>query len=145
MYLLDTNIVSELRRPRPDQRVLAWIGNVPPDSTYLSVITLGEIAKGVAKSGRTGQPHAQALAAWLERLTADYGERVLPIDAAIALRWGRLVDDHPQFPVDMLLAASAIERGLTVVTRNEAHFAPSGVAVLNPFGPAPRTRRPRRA
>lgn len=137
--------MSELRRPRPDANVLHWIRGVAPDSTFLSVITLGEVAKGVAKSARTGQSQAQELEAWLERLVAEYAERILPIDSATAVRWGRLVDGYPQFPVDMLLAATALEHGLAVVTRNEAHFTPCGVSVINPFGDSPRPARPRGA
>lgn len=137
MYLLDTNILSELRKPRRNLHVVEWIGAATSDRLYLSVITIGEIAKGVAKQRRAGTPqanaHADALQAWLEGLLAEYGGRIVPVDVPIATRWGRLCDAHPQFPTDMLIAATALDRGLTVATRNVDHFRPSGVPVFNPF------------
>lgn len=137
MYLLDTNILSELRRPRRNPNVVSWIAAVPADGLYLSVITIGEIAKGISKQRRAGTAsaaaNADALQAWLEGLLADYAGRIVGVDVAIATRWGRLCDAHPQFPTDMLLAATALDRGLTVATRNGDHFRPSGVAVIDPF------------
>jgi toxin FitB len=133
VYLLDTNVVSELRRPRPDPHVIGWFGKLPDDSCFLSVLTVGEIAKGIAKRRRDNPDHADALQEWLDRLVSEYAARVLPVDADIAVRWGALVDAHPQFAVDMLLAATALERGLTMVTRNEDHFRVAGVPVVNPF------------
>jgi predicted nucleic acid-binding protein len=137
MYLLDTNIVSELRKPGRNPRVIKWIASVPPDSLYLSVITVGEVAKGIAKQRRFAtEPaiaHADALQSWMEGLLIDYGDRILPVDVGIATRWGRLCDVHPQFATDMLLAATALERGLAVVTRNVEHLALSGVPVVDPF------------
>jgi len=133
VYLVDTNVLSELRRPRPDRHVVAWFGSIPADSTYVSVITLGEIAKGIAKQRRDNPAHADDLETWLDRLLGEYADRVLDIDARTALRWGALVDAHPQFPVDMLIAASALEHSLTVVTRNEAHIRVAGAPVVNPF------------
>ncbi|HEX7089914.1 MAG TPA: type II toxin-antitoxin system VapC family toxin [Longimicrobiales bacterium] len=137
MYLLDTNVVSELRKPRRDPGVVQWLAQVPADGLYLSVITIGEIARGIAKQRRTGTEqsisHADALQAWLEGLLADYSQRILPVDVAIATRWGRLCDAHPQHPTDMLIAATALDHGLTVVTRNVAHFRPAGVPVIDPF------------
>jgi hypothetical protein len=133
MYLLDTNVVSELRRPKPDPNVTGWIARLPADSSFLSVLTVGEIAKGIAKRRRDNPDHAAALQTWLDRLRTDYAERLVPIDAEIAARWGVLVDAHPQFPVDMLIAATALERGLTVATRNEDHFRLARVPVVNPF------------
>jgi predicted nucleic acid-binding protein len=138
VYLLDTNVVSELRRPRPDSHVIAWFGQLPVDSCFLSVLTVGEIAKGIAKRRRDSAEHADALQGWLDRLVSEYAERLLPVDAEIAVRWGTLVDAHPQLAVDMLLAATALERDLTMVTRNEDHFRLAGVPVVNPFRRQPR-------
>lgn len=138
MFLLDTNVISELRKPRPDPNVLSWTSALPAGSAYLSVITVGEIARGIAQRRRDNPPHADALEAWLDRLLSEYGDRVLPIDASIAKRWGLLVAAQPQFAVDMLLAATALNHGLTVATRNEDHIRPSGVAVVNPFKPLKR-------
>jgi len=102
----------------------------------MSVVTIGEIARGIAQRRRDNPPHADALQAWLDRLIGDYGDRVLPVDAVIAKRWGALVAAHPQLAVDMLLAATALEHGLTVATRNEDHIRRSGAAVVNPFKPS---------
>lgn len=137
MYLLDTNVLSELRKANRNSNVVDWLAGVPPDSLYLSVITIGEIAKGIAKQRRAGTAsataHADALQTWLEGLLAEYAARIIELDVAIATRWGRLCDAYPQFPTDMLLAATALDRGLTVATRNVNHFRPSGVPVVDPF------------
>lgn len=137
MYLLDTNVVSELRRPQRDPQVVKWLADAASDGLYLSVITIGEIAKGIAKQRRLGTlqatARADALQAWLEGLLADYSSRILQVDVAIATRWGRLCDAHPQLATDMLIAATALDHELTVATRNVAHFLPAGVPVVNPF------------
>lgn len=133
-YLLDTNIISELRKPRRSPAVLEWITAAAPDGLYLSVVTIGEITKGIAKRRRTGgDAAAESLQAWLEGLLATYADRIIPIDVPIAARWGRLCDAHPQLATDMLLAATALDRGLTVATRNVEHFQVAGVEVVNPF------------
>jgi predicted nucleic acid-binding protein len=133
VYLLDTNVVSELRRPRPDPHVTGWFARLPANSSFLSVLTIGEIARGIAKRRRDNPDHADALQLWLDRLRTDYAQRLVAVDAEIAVRWGVLVDANPQFPVDMLIAATALERGLTVATRNEDHFRLAHVPVVNPF------------
>ncbi len=138
MYLLDTNVLSELRKPRRNPNVVKWLAAAPADGLYLSVITVGEIARGIAKQRRAGTTeataHADALQAWLEGLLAGYAGRIIPVDVAIAARWGRLCEAHPEFATDMLIAATALDRGLTVATRNVAHFLPCGVPVVDPFG-----------
>ena len=137
MYLLDTNVVSELRKPRRNPNVVRWIGSVPADGLHLSVITIGEIAKGIAKQRRVGTPSAtakaDALQSWMEGLLTDHADRVLDVDVLIATRWGRLCDAYPNFATDMLLAATAFQHGLIVATRNVAHFRPCGVPVIDPF------------
>jgi predicted nucleic acid-binding protein len=134
-YLLDTNVVSELRKRQRNEKVVAWVTGLPDDVAFISVVTVGEIAKGIAKRRRTTATarDADALQAWLEGLLALHADRVLPIDVAVATRWGRLCDEHPQLATDMLLAATALERGLTVATRNVAHFSVAGVPAINPF------------
>jgi predicted nucleic acid-binding protein len=107
----------------------------------MSVVTIGEIARGIAQRQRDNPAHADALEAWLDRLLGEYGDRVLAVDAPIAKRWGALVAAHPQLAVDMLLAATALEHGLTVATRNEDHIRRSGAAVINPFAPQASRRR----
>jgi toxin FitB len=137
MFLLDTNVISELQKPRRNTNVVDWLSNAPAADLYLSVITIGEIAKGIAKQRRIGGDsailRADALQSWLEGLLADYANRILEVDIAVATRWGRLCDEHPEHPTDMLLAATALDHGLTIATRNVDHFRPAGVPVLNPF------------
>ena len=103
---------------------------------HISVITIGEITKGIARQRRTagGIAAADALQSWLEGLLMTYADRIIPVDIPIAARWGRLCDQHPQLATDMLLAATALDRGLTVATRNTEHFAVTKVPVFNPFG-----------
>lgn len=133
-YLLDTNIISELRKPRRSAAVVQWIEGVGPESLFISVITIGEITKGIAKRRRTaGGAAAESLQAWLEGLLASYADHIIPIDVPIATRWGRLCDAHPQLATDMLLAATALDRGLTIATRNVEHFQVAAVPVVNPF------------
>jgi predicted nucleic acid-binding protein len=137
MYLLDANVISELRKPRRSSNVVRWVSSVPAEQLYLSVITIGEIAKGIAKQRRAGATssiaHAEALQSWLEGLLSNHSGKILAVDVAVATRWGRLCDAHPQFPTDMLIAATALDHGLTVATRNIDHFLPAGVPVVNPF------------
>jgi hypothetical protein len=137
MYLVDTNVLSELRRPRRDPNVVAWLRGAPEDGLFLSVITVGEVAKGIAKVRRAGSRQAMsdadALQSWLESVLADFSQRILPVTVSVATRWGRLCDAHPQLPTDMLIAATALEHGLTVATRNVDHFHLARVHVTNPF------------
>ena len=134
-YLIDTNVISELRKPRPNERVLQWIGGVRGGELYLSVVTIGEIAKGIAKRRRSigDGVAADALQGWLDGLLHAHADRIIAIDVPIATRWGRLCDAHPQLATDMLLAATALDRGLTVATRNVEHFEIANVPVVNPF------------
>jgi toxin FitB len=137
MYLLDTNVISELQKPRRNPHVVRWLFDASSADLYLSVITVGEIAKGIAKQRRVGGDSAlakaNALQSWLEGLLAAYSTRILEVNVAVATRWGRLCDEHPDHPTDMLLAATALDHGLAVATRNVDHFRPAGVAVVNPF------------
>jgi len=104
-----------------------------PGSVFISVVTVGEIARGIAQRRRDNPAHAEALEAWLDRILIDYGDRVLPVDSSVGRRWGALVAVHPELARDMLLAATALEHALTVATRNEAHIRRSGASVINPF------------
>ena len=134
-FLIDTNVISELRKTRRSPAVVEWIASVQSEQLHISVITIGEITKGIAKQRRTagGIAAADDLQAWLEGLLMTYADRIIPVDISIAARWGRLCDQHPQLATDMLLAATALDRGLTVATRNTAHFAVAKVPVFNPF------------
>ncbi len=132
-YLLDTNVVSEVRRSRPNPAVVDWLRRLPPGTTYLSVLTLGEIRRGIERLRRRDPEQAQRLEVWFARLEGDYGDRVLPVTAGIAQEWGRLTVPDPLPTIDGLLVATARVHGLTLVTRNTADVARTGVPVLNPF------------
>lgn len=133
MFLLDTVIVSELRKRQPDKNVLGWISAQPEDHLYLSVVTLGEIERGIEKRRKGDPEFADALAVWLESLTHLYADRILPVTPSVARRWGRLSAQLGHDSADLLIAATALCCGLTVVTRNTAHFEPAGVGLINPF------------
>ena len=136
-FLLDTNVVSEVVKKRPQARVLKWLDSTDEDLLFLSVLTLGGIRKGVAAL-RTGSRRA-ALETWLDReLPARFAGRILPMDAAVADQWGILAASaaargRPLPVVDGLLAATALHHGLTLVTRDDRHLADAGVSVFNPW------------
>lgn len=133
-FLLDTNVLSELRKGhRCDPGVLAWIENVDDQDIYISVLTVGEIRRGIERIRRRDTDAAAALAAWLEELLSAHGERIIDIDASIAQEWGRLSVPDPLPVVDGLLAATARVRGLSLVTRNSSDVARTGVPLVNPF------------
>ena len=133
-YLLDTNVISELRKGRRcDPGVASWFSGVSSDDLFLSVLTFGEIRKGVERLRRRDPVAAQSLEGWLTRLVAAYSERAFAIDQPVAEQWGRLNAPDPLPVVDSLLAATAIVHGLTLVTRNVDDVARTGVDHLNPF------------
>ncbi len=133
MYLIDTVVLSELRRRQRDAGVVAWMARQHQEDCYLSVVSLGEIERGIARKRASDPRFAEDLAAWLDRLLRLHGQRLLPVDLAIARRWGRLSAALGHDSADLLIAATALEHGLTVVTRNLRHFTPTGVATLNPW------------
>jgi hypothetical protein len=132
-YLLDTCLISELRKTNCNPGVAAWMSSVEPDEAFLSVITLGEIRRGIELHRSKDAKASGALERWLFGLESHYAERVLPITAAIADRWGRLSPNQPLPVSDGLIAATGLEHKLTVVTRNIEDFQRSGVNSLNPF------------
>ena len=132
-YLIDTCVISELRKAHCNQGVASWMANVQPDEVYLSVLTLGEIRRGIELHRPKDTKAARALERWLVGLETHYAERVLPITAAIADRWGRLSPTQPLPVSDGLIAATGLEHKLTVVRRNTADFQRSGVNIVNPF------------
>jgi predicted nucleic acid-binding protein len=133
MYLLDTDVVSALRRPERNAVVSAWVRNQTPDRLYTSVITVGEILYGIARQRRRQPEFAAQLERWLESVTALFKDRVLVFDDAAARRWGVLHAELGFTSSDLQIAAIAWSRGLTVVTRNVRHFEPTGVSTLNPI------------
>lgn len=134
-YLLDTNVISELRRRSPDPSVLRWYEDVPSAQLFLSVLTIGEIRLGIERLRRKDSTQAGALERWFRGLQASYRDHIVDIDVETAQEWGRLNVPDPLPVIDGLLAASAKVRGWTLVTRDTAGLAQSGVALLNPFGP----------
>ena len=133
-YLVDTNVLSELRRKVPDPAVVRWFSQRPAGTLYLSVLTLGEIRKGIEALG--DPPRRLALLDWLEtELPAFFSGRILPIDAAVADRWGRMVAavGRPLPAIDSLLAATAAHHGFILVTRNLRDVHGLGVQVLDPW------------
>ncbi len=136
-YLLDTNVVSEVVKPRPDANVLRWLAETNEDSVWLSVITFAEIRLGVERMA-PGRRRAE-LAAWLENdLPARFDRRILGIGLGVAEAWGKIVARSEKMgrvlpAIDGFLAAIAQVRGLTLVTRNTKDFEPLGIALLNPW------------
>ncbi len=133
-YLIDTNVVSELRRKTPDTSVVNWFSDRPPATLYLSVLTLGEIRKGI--EGLADDARRQPLLDWLEiDLPTFFTGRILAVDAAVATQWGHLVATagRPLPAIDSLLAATALEHDLVLVTRNTKDFADLAVKVFNPW------------
>ncbi|MDQ3453342.1 MAG: type II toxin-antitoxin system VapC family toxin [Actinomycetota bacterium] len=131
--MLDTNVVSEARKPAGDANVKRWLASVGSADIFLSVLVIGEIRQGVERLRRRDPTQAEVYAVWLERLSNDYGDRVLPITGAVAEVWGRLNVPDAVPVVDGLMAATAIVEHLMFVTRNTSHVARTGVRVLNPF------------
>jgi predicted nucleic acid-binding protein len=131
MYLVDTNVVSEARRGSPE--AVQWLRSVDPLAVHLSVITLGEIMRGVALKQTSDPRAASHLAQWLQTLRHDHADRILPVTDAIALEWGRLAALRPRGDADGLIAATAIVHDLIVVTRNVADFDDTRASTLNPW------------
>ena len=140
-FLVDTNVVSEARKgERADQRVLSWIG-ANRDELYLSVLVTGEIRRGIESIRRRDAAAAASLEGWLRDVETTFEERILPVDAAVADRWGRLMAVRTLPVVDGLLAATALVHGLTLATRNLRDVARAGVSAVDPFAHGARGRR----
>ncbi len=137
-YLVDTNVLSELRKGRRcDSQVSQWFARLSDEEVFLSVLTVGEIRRGIERIRRRDARSARVLDAWLRRLTTEHRERILPVDEAVAEEWGRLnvPNPNPVPVVDGLMAATARVHGLTLATRNVKDIARTGVACVNPFEP----------
>jgi predicted nucleic acid-binding protein len=132
-YLLDTNVISETRKTRPHPRVMALMSAAEASNLFLSVLTLGELRKGVAIRRRSDQDIADRLGAWVDDLEANFADRLLPVDAAVAQRWGEVSADRSRPMIDTLIAATALVHGLTLVTRNTADVRGLAVPVIDPW------------
>jgi predicted nucleic acid-binding protein len=133
-FLIDTNIISEIRKKaRCDRSVSAWYASIKDRDLYLSVLVTGEIRKGVELARRHDAAKATALERWLNEVVAAFGERILPIDRAVTDEWGRLSAQRPIPVIDGLLAATAKANRMTLVTRNDADVVGLGAEILNPF------------
>jgi hypothetical protein len=132
VYLIDTNVVSELRKPRPHPMVIAWLRGVSDRDVYLSVVTVGELQAGIAITRRQDRAKAQEIEAWIEQVAGAWN--VLPVDASTFRHSARLMRGRSDNLIeDAMIAATALVRGLTVVTRNVRDFAALGVPTLDPF------------
>jgi hypothetical protein len=133
-FLLDTNILSELRKAnRCDAGVRDWVEATPAEELYVSVLVLGEIRQGVERIRMRDQAQARGLEKWLQSLSPEFADRILPVDERVADQWGRLGLLQPVPTLDAFLAATALVHDLTVVSRDEDGFRRTGVRMINPF------------
>jgi toxin FitB len=136
-FLLDTNVISEARKPAADPNVRAWLASVPDAELYVSVLVIGEVRQGIERLRRRDPARVEVFEAWLSALRHDYSDRIVPVSAEVAEEWGRLNVPDPLPVIDGLMAATAKVRGWTLVTRNIGDLARTGVRLLNPFDPRP--------
>lgn len=133
-YLLDTNVLSETRRRRRNPGVTEWLSHTPVDRLRVSVLTIGELDRGIKRLAGRGEPRRAAeLAEWLADVAEEFGDRIVPVTLAVAREWGTLASGRRIPAVDGLIAATARVHDWTVITRNVKDFAPTGARVLNPF------------
>ena len=139
MYLLDAVVLSELRKspPRRNPHVVSWLASVSPDELFISAISIGEIERGIERQRSVDPAFAAALAEWLDVVLRNYGERILPLGVDIVRRWARLSAQISNNGLDLAIAATALEHGLAIATRNVSDFAATGAALLDPFEPHP--------
>ena len=133
MYVLDTNVISAARRPDRAPQVAGWLSGKSEQDLFLSVITIGEIERGIRQQEARVPAFAHDLRAWLDRTVLLFSDRLLPFDAEDARIWGRLSAEIGNTGADLMIAASALQRGATVVTGNVGDFVPTGVTIENPF------------
>lgn len=133
IYILDTNVISAVRRGGRAPQVADWLRQKPEESLYLSAITLGEIARGIRRQEKLNPAFAEDLSAWLSRTVTLFSDRILPFGPAEAQIWGRLSQDLGHDGADLMIAATALAQGATVVTGNIADFQPTGCLLENPF------------
>lgn len=142
-FLIDTPVLAETRKTRPNADVLRWLGSTEPDMLAVSAVSLAEIQRAISQARRGGHELAPLLDRWLATLQTVYADRVLDVDRAVALRWGQIAGDVGHSTPDLAIAATAHVHRLVVATRNADDFLRAGVPVLNPFQPNPQIIRPR--
>ena len=131
-FLLDTNVISELRKPKPHGAVVAWVAGLAASQMFLSAVTLGELQAGIERTRKQDPSKADEIEAWVERLAGSF--EVLPMDGACFREWARLMHGKPDdLSQDGMIAATARVHGLTVATRNTRYFERLGVSVVDPF------------
>ncbi len=135
MFLIDTDVLSALRRQERFPEIVRWMSAQRAADLYLSVVSIGETERGVILQQRSNPDFARTLSLWLDSVIALYGEHILAVNLAIARRWGQLSARIGNESADLLVAATALEHGLSVVTRNVRHFEPTGVDVIDPSAP----------
>jgi toxin FitB len=132
-FLLDTNVVSEIRKLSPDAGVASWFASIPADRLFLSVLVVGEIRQGIERLASRDQAQADVFERWLSELVEAYSDRLVPITDRVAQAWGRLNVPDPVPVVDGLMAATALVHDWTFVTRNVSDVRSTGARLLNPF------------
>jgi len=132
-YLLDTNVISETRKICADSGVMAFLSAAAASGLFLSVLTLGELRKGVEAKRRTDAAAADRLGAWVDGIETSFADRVLPVDIAVARMWGEVSAARPLPVIDTLIAATAMARNLTLVTRDIRDVASTGVPLVDPW------------
>ena len=132
-YLLDTDILSAIRRKQRNQHLERWLRSINPADFYLSVVTIGEVERGITQQRRNNPAFADDLQRWLDTILQRYEQRLLPLSVSIARRWGRLSGELGHNSADLMIAATALEHNLTVATRNTRHFEPTQASLINPY------------
>lgn len=132
-YLLDTDILSGIRRKQRDTNLEKWLRSINPADCYLSVVTIGEVERGITQQRRINPEFAKDLQNWLDTILQRYEQRILPLSIGVARRWGQLSGELGHNSADLMIAATALEHNLTVATRNTRHFEPTQVSLINPY------------
>jgi predicted nucleic acid-binding protein len=132
-YLLDTDILPAIRRKHRDPNLEIWLRSLNSTDVFLSIVTLGEVERGIILQRRTNPEFAADLERWLDTILLSYKQRILPLTLSIARRWGQLSGELGHNNADLMIAATALEHNLTVATRNTRHFEPTQVTLINPY------------
>ena len=132
-FLLDTDILSAIRRKQRDQNLEKWLLSINSLDVYISVVTIGEVERGITQQQRNNPAFAEDLQRWLDTILQRYQQRILPLSISIAQRWGRLSAELGHNSADLMIAATAFEHNLIVATRNTRHFEPTQVGLINPY------------